>query len=189
MVSPLDSASFLQMLVRLTNAKTVVEVGVFTGFTALAFALALPADGVVHAFDISSEFPAVGKPFWAEAGVEDKIKLQVAPATQSMQQLLDAGAAGTVDIVFLDADKTGYDAYYELALQLLRKGGIVVVDNTLMGGSVASNPDAPAGADTSRESSPSTVAIKALNEKIFKDERVEVCMLPLSDGVSVVYKL
>jgi caffeoyl-CoA O-methyltransferase len=179
MCSPVDSASFLQMMVRLTNAKKVVEIGVFTGFTSLAFALALPEDGKVYALDVSEEFANVGKPYWEEAGVASKIDLRIAPAMETLEALaVDENLADKVDIVFIDADKEAYPEYYERALELVRPGGVVLIDNTLRGGRVAD----PACSE------PGVVAIRDLNASIVKDERVDVCMLGLSDGVSIVYK-
>ncbi|CAL8470927.1 g10469 [Coccomyxa elongata] len=178
MCSPPDSIPLLQLLVHLVNAKKIVEVGVFTGYTSLGMALALPEGGRIYACDISDEYPAVGRPSWKAAGVEDKIDLRIAPASETMDSFLQNGEEETFDMGFIDADKSGYDTYYEQLLKLLRPGGVIVVDNTLWDGSVT---------DPERQD-PDTVAIRAINDKIFKDDRVTMCMLPVSDGVTIALK-
>ncbi|CAK0785680.1 hypothetical protein CVIRNUC_008891 [Coccomyxa viridis] len=178
MCSPTVSIPLLQMLVKLTQAKSVVEVGVFTGYTTLGMALALPCDGIIHACDISSEFAAVGEPYWRAAGVREKINLLIGPATEVLGDMLADGGEGSIDMGFIDADKPGYDSYYELLLRLVRPGGLIVVDNVLWHGRVLEeNP-----------STEDTKAIKAINDKIFKDDRVDICMLQVSDGVTLARK-
>ncbi len=179
MISPLDSASLLQTIAALVGAKKAIDIGVFTGFTSLSMALAMPAEGKVYALDVSSEYAAVGQPFWAEAGQADKIELRVAPAQESLRALIAEGHGGTFDIVFIDADKTGYPEYYELSLELLRSGGVILIDNVFMGGSVI-DPNSVR---------PGTIAVRGLNAKIAKDSRVTVTMLPVSDGISLIRKL
>jgi predicted O-methyltransferase YrrM len=172
-----DEAAFFGWLIGLTGAKKVLEVGVFRGATTLAMALALPADGKVVGLDVSEEFVATGKTAWTAAGVAGKIDLRIAPATESMERLLQEGAADTFDLCFIDADKENYEAYYEFALKLVKVGGIIAVDNVLWGGRVL-NPQAS-----------SDRAIVAINEKIRTDKRVHATMLPIADGVYMVRRV
>jgi caffeoyl-CoA O-methyltransferase len=172
-----EQGQFMAMLARLMGARRAIEVGVFTGYSALSVALALPDDGRLLACDISDEYTQIGIPFWQRAGVAHKIDLRLAPAAQTLQARLDAGEAGLYDFAFIDADKTGYDAYYELALQLLRPGGLVVIDNTLWHGAVARPAD-----------SEDTRALQALNAKVHADQRVDMVLLPFSDGVTLARK-
>ena len=176
-ISP-EQGQFMQMLVRLLGAKNCIEVGVFTGYSSLAVALALPDDGKIIACDISKAWTAIGKQYWQKAGVSHKIDLCLAPAAQTLQNLLAQGLAGTFDFAFIDADKTGYNAYYELCLQLLRPGGLILFDNTLWSGKVLDE----------NSDDPDVQAIRALNEKLHRDERIELSLLPLSDGVTLVRK-
>ncbi len=178
-ISPEQGAA-LQMLVKLIGARRTIEVGVFTGYSALAVALALPPDGRILACDVSEEFTRVGRPFWDRAGVADKIELVLQPATQTLDARLAAGEAGRYDFAFIDADKSSYDAYYERCLQLLRTGGLIAIDNVLWSGRVAEKVDASKDADTA--------ALQALNDKIVRDERVDLAFLPLSDGVTLARK-
>lgn len=175
-ISP-EQGQFMALLVKLIGARRTLEIGVFTGYSALSVALALPDDGRVLACDISDEYTRIGRPFWRDAGVEHKIDLRLAPAVQTLQSCLRAGEAGRYDFAFIDADKTAYDAYYELCLQLLRPGGLVAIDNTLWSGAVAR----PAETDATR-------ALQALNDKLLKDERVDYALLPLGDGLSLARK-
>ena len=175
-ISP-EQGQFMALLVKLIGARRCIEVGVFTGYSALSVALALPADGRVLACDISDEFTAVGKPFWQRAGVAHKIDLRLAPALQTLDACLAAGEAGCFDFAFIDADKTGYDDYYERCLQLLRVGGLIAIDNVLWEGAVARPAD-----------SADTRALQALNDKLHRDERIDLSMLPLGDGVSLARK-
>ncbi len=178
-ISP-DEGFFLGFLLRLMGARRTIEVGVFTGYSALVTALALPEGGKVVALDVSDEFTSVGKPFWEEAGVADRIDLRIAPALETLQALREAGEDGTYDFVFIDADKGNYGAYYEEALALLRPGGVVAVDNSLWAGKVCREV---------AEGDSDTPAIHALNEKIHADARVEPCLLAVSDGVYLARKL
>ncbi|MFN2449578.1 MAG: class I SAM-dependent methyltransferase [Candidatus Baltobacteraceae bacterium] len=173
-----DQVQFLQLLVRLIGAKRCIEVGVFTGYSALGVALALPAEGKIVACDVSAEFTAVGRPFWQRAGVQQKIDLYLAPALQTLDELLHSGQGGRYDFAYIDADKSGYDAYYERCLNLLRPNGIVAIDNVLWGGDVADK--SATDADTS--------ALRALNEKIGCDERVDAALLSIGDGLTIVRK-
>ena len=176
-ISP-EQGQFMSLLVKLMNAKRTIEIGVFTGYSALAVALALPADGRLLACDISDEFTRVGKPFWEKAGVAHKIDLRLQPAMTTLDACLAAGEAGRYDFAFIDADKTGYDGYYERCLQLLRTGGLIAIDNVLWGGSVARVGDA----------SDDTQALRALNRKLRDDHRVDLSMLPIGDGLTLARK-
>jgi predicted O-methyltransferase YrrM len=172
-----EQGALMAMLVKLMGARRTIEIGVFTGYSALAVALALPADGRVLACDISDEYTRIGRPFWQQAGVDDRIDLQLAPALETLDARLAAGESASYDFAFIDADKPGYDAYYERCLQLLRPGGLVMIDNTLWSGDVAR----PA-------QSADTRALQALNDKLRDDERVDLCLLPFSDGVTLARK-
>lgn len=176
-ISP-ELGQFLALLVKLTGARRAIEIGVFTGYSALSVALALPDGGRILACDISDEYTRVGKPYWAQAGVAHKIDLRIAPALDTLDERLAAGEASQYDFAFIDADKTSYDAYYERCLRLLRPGGLIAVDNTLWGGDVAR-------ADVR---DPDTVALRAFNEKLHRDERIDLSLLPVSDGVTLARK-
>jgi len=167
------------LLIKSLGAKKVLDIGVFTGASSLAAALALPDDGLVVACDVNEEFTAIGKKFWAEAGVANKVQLRIAPANQTLKELLENGEEGTFDFGFIDADKTGYDEYFELGLKLLRKGGILAFDNTLWGGSVL----------TDHDQSEDTVAIRKLNAKMASDKRVVTVQMNIGDGYTLVTKL
>ncbi|XP_045132083.1 probable caffeoyl-CoA O-methyltransferase 2 isoform X2 [Portunus trituberculatus] len=164
-------------LIQAIGGKKVLDVGVFTGASSLSAALALPPDGEVHALDITEEYPSIGKPFWAEAGVADKIHLHIAPAGQTLQRLIDEGHAGSFDFAFIDADKPGYDDYYEKCLVLLRRGGIISFDNTVQAGRVI-DPD---------DQKPATVAIRKLNEKLRDDQRINLSFLKIADGLTLCF--
>ena len=173
-----DQASLMQLLVRLVGARRCIEVGVFTGYSSLAVALALPAGGTIVACDVSEEWTAIARRHWEKAGVADRIDLRLAPAGDTLAALLAAGEAGNYDFAFIDADKTGYRDYYEKCLQLLRPGGLIAVDNTLWSGDVAD--PAKQGRDTR--------ALRELNEALHRDERVDVAMLTVGDGVTLARK-
>ncbi len=172
-----EQGQFMALLARLIGARRTLEIGVFTGYSALTVALALPDDGYLLACDISDEYTRIGKPYWAQAGVEHKIDLQLAPAVQTLDARLAAGEAGSYDFAFIDADKSSYDAYYERCLQLVRTGGLIVIDNTLWGGDVAQDIN-----------DPDTRALQALNRKLHGDQRIDLSLLPLSDGVTLARK-
>jgi predicted O-methyltransferase YrrM len=173
-----DQGQLMGLLAKLIGAKRCIEVGVFTGYSSLAVALALPEDGHILACDVSEEWTSIARRFWREAGVEHKIELQLQPAALTLQQLLDAGEAGRYDFAFIDADKPSYETYYELLLKLVRPGGLMVFDNTLWSGRVADPNDREAN----------TVALRALNDKLHRDERIDVSLLPVGDGVTLARK-
>jgi O-methyltransferase len=173
-----EQGQLLGFLVGLMSARTVVEVGVFTGYSTLCMARALPPDGRLIALDFNEEWAEIGRPFWERAGVADRIRLELRPAVRTLDMLLAEGAAGTVDFAFIDADKEGYPLYFERCLELLRPGGLMVIDNVLLAGNVA-RPDF---------SDPETDSMRALNSTLLEDERVELSMLPIFDGVTLAYK-
>jgi predicted O-methyltransferase YrrM len=173
-----DQATFLALLVRLLGAGRALEIGTFTGYSALAVAQALPEDGTLVCCDVSREWTAVGQPFWREAGVASRIDLRIAPAQDTLRELTRSPGPASFDFAFIDADKSGYDAYYEACLALLRQGGLVVIDNTLWSGTVA---------DASNQE-PDTRALRALNAKIHADARVDACLLSIGDGVTLARK-
>lgn len=175
-ISP-EQGQFMALLVRLMGARKTIEIGVFTGYSALTVALALPEDGQILACDISDEYTRIARPYWEQAKVAHKIDLQLAPALATLDARLAAGAAGQYDFAFIDADKSAYDGYYERCLQLLRRGGLIAIDNVLWDGSVA----APAeDADTA--------ALQVLNLKLHSDERIDLSMLPVGDGLTLARK-
>ncbi len=173
-----DQVEFLAMLVKLLGAKRVIEIGTFTGYSALAMALALPENGRLDACDISKEWTDVAKRYWQEAGVSERIKLHLAPAQETLAKFLQQGQAGTFDFAFIDADKQGYDAYYETCLKLVRQGGLIAFDNMLWGGDVAD----PSVQDVQ------TRALRDLNAKIRDDGRVDCCLLTVADGIMLARK-
>ena len=175
-ISP-EQGLFMALRVKLIGARRALEVGVFTGYSALTVALALPDDGTLLACDISDEYTRVGRPYWEQADVAHKIDLHLAPARETLEARLAAGEAGHYDFAFIDADKAGYGAYYESCLQLLRQGGLVAIDNTLWGGSVAR----PATDDD-------TVALQRLNAKLHDDQRIDLSLLPIGDGLTLARK-
>lgn len=173
-----EVGQLLALLVRASGANKALEVGTFTGYSALCVAEALPPGGKLIACDVSEEWTAVGRRFWERAGVAGRIDLRLAPAAETLASLLAAGEAGTFDFAFLDADKEGYPEYYELTLQLLRPGGLVVVDNMFLGGRV---PD-PTNRDTS------VLAVRGLTETAKGDDRVDPVILTVRDGLLLATK-
>lgn len=173
-----DQGQFLAFLVQTLQAKNCLEIGVFTGYSALCVALALPAEGKLVACDISAEWTSIGRRHWNEAGVDSKIDLRLGHALKTLDRLLASGCAGTFDFAFIDADKTNYSNYYERCLKLLRLGGVIAIDNTLWSGKVAD--DSIQDADT--------VAIRELTRKLQADRRVDFCMLTVGDGVALARK-
>lgn len=173
-----EQGQFMALLVRLMGARRCLEVGVFTGYSSLAIALALPDDGRIVACDVSEEWTAVARRYWAAAGVEHRIDLRLAPALETLGGLLEAGEAGSYDFAFLDADKENYPRYYELLLELVRPGGLIVVDNTLWSGRVADPANQEAG----------TVALRGFNAQLHRDERVDLSLVPIGDGLTLARK-
>jgi predicted O-methyltransferase YrrM len=173
-----EQGQLFSLLIQMLNAKDTLEIGVFTGYSSIAVALALPSDGRLVACDISDEFTQIARRYWKEAGVTNKIELRLAPAIQTLDTLIAEGGAGTFDFVFIDADKQNYDAYYERSLLLLRSGGVLAIDNVLWKGQVA-NPEI---------SDPDTSAIRELNAKVAADKRVIASMLPVGDGLTLALK-
>lgn len=174
-----DQGRLLGLLVHLLGAKNCLEVGTFTGYSALAVAMALPPDGKLICCDVSDEWTSIGRKHWADAGVQGKIDLRLAPASETLQSLLDEGMGGTFDFAFIDADKANYDNYYELCLRLLRPGGMIALDNMLWDGKVA-DPDVH---------DEDTDALRALNLKVRDDDRVECVLLTVGDGIMLARKL
>jgi caffeoyl-CoA O-methyltransferase len=176
-ISP-EQGAFMQFLVRLIGAKRTLEVGTFTGYSALVVAEALPDDGKVVACDVSDEWTSIGRPFWERAGVAAKIDLHLRPAVETLDELIDSGHAGSFDFAFIDADKANYDAYYERSLALVRTGGVIGIDNVLWGGRVAKRS----------ATDEDTQAIRALNAKVQADARVDLSVLPVGDGLTLARK-
>jgi O-methyltransferase len=170
-----EQGAFLAMLVELVGARRCIEVGTFTGYSSLAVALALPDDGSLVCCDVSEEWTSVARRYWEDAGVASKVDLRIGPASGTLEQLLADGGEAGYDLAFVDADKSGYDGYYEQLLRLVRPGGLIVLDNTLWSGRVL---------DTDPEDD-DTRAIQALNTKLSTDDRVTLCLLPLADGVTL----
>ena len=173
-----EQGQFMALLVQLMGAKKTLEVGVFTGYSSLVVALALPTDGKVIACDVSEEYTAIARRYWQQAGVADKIDLHIAPALETLDHLLANGHAGTFDFAFIDADKSNYDGYYERSLQLVRSGGLVAIDNVLWSGQVAD----PQVQDSR------TNTIRALNQKVHEDARVSLSLVPIGDGLTLARK-
>jgi caffeoyl-CoA O-methyltransferase len=176
-ISP-EQGQFMGLLVRLMGARRCLEIGVFTGYSSLAIALALPDDGRIVACDVSEKWTAVARRYWAAAGVAHKIDLRLATAMETLDRLLADGKSGTFDFAFIDADKENYVGYYERVLQLLRSGGLVAADNTLWSGRVADPENAEAD----------TVALRHFNELLHGDSRVDLSLVPIGDGLSLARK-
>ncbi|CDZ78764.1 Putative O-methyltransferase/MSMEI_4947 [Legionella massiliensis] len=176
MQTPPEQVQFLQFLIRLSGARKVLELGTFTGYSALAMALALPNDGEIITCDLNAEWTAIGKPYWREARQEAKIHLRLAPALDSMHSLLHEGYKHSFDFIFIDADKTNYVNYYELALQLLSPRGLIAIDNIFWDGKVID----------AQETGGQTREIRRLNEYLKHDKRVDVSLLAIADGLFLV---
>ena len=177
-ISP-DQGQFMAMLVRLIVPKKIVEVGTFTGYSSLVMALALPENGKIVACDISEKFTRKARRFWKEAGVADKIELRLGHARETLEMMLNEGLSETFDMAFIDADKENYKIYYEKCLELLRPGGLILIDNVLWYGRPA-DPDA---------SDADTVAIREFNKFLYKDHRVDISLLSVGDGLTLARKL
>ena len=176
-ISP-EQGQLMTMLIKMLGARKTFEVGVFTGYSAMIAAKAMGPGGRVVALDVSEDYTAIARRHWAKAGIADRIDLRLAPAVDSLRAMVAAGEASTYDFAFIDADKTGYDAYYEYALQLVGTGGLIAIDNVLWSGAVAD----PTAMDQD------TIALRALNEKIRADERVDIVMIPVGDGLTLALK-
>lgn len=176
-ISP-EQGQFMALLLQLIGARRTIEVGVFTGYSALSCALVLPPDGRIIACDVDENWTGIAKRYWAEAGVADKIDLRLAPAAETLQALLDAGEQGQFDFAFIDADKEQYGTYYEQCLALIRPGGLIAIDNVLWSGNVID----------AEKQDPDTAAIRAFNAALSKDGRVDLSMIPLSDGLTLARK-
>ncbi|MCY7406659.1 MAG: class I SAM-dependent methyltransferase [Alkalinema sp. CAN_BIN05] len=176
-ISP-DQGQLISLLIRLMSARRVLEIGVFTGYSSLTIALALPTDGVLVACDISEEYTAIAKRYWRQAGVQDKIELRIAPALETLDALLESGQAETFDFAFVDADKANYSNYYDRTLKLLRPGGLMAIDNVLWSGRVAD----PQSTDKIVQT------MRVFNQKVAQDDRVQVSLLPLGDGITLALK-
>lgn len=174
-----DQGALLAMLVRLIGARRALEIGVYTGYSSLAMADALPAAGKLVACDMNVEWTNIARRYWEQAGLASRIELRLGPALTTLAALLREGAADSFDFAFIDADKREYDAYYEACLRLVRRGGVIAIDNVLWGGSVADAND----------NDPETAAIRALTAKVRDDPRVECCLLTVGDGVLLVRRI
>ena len=173
-----DQGQFMALLVKLMGAKKILEIGTFTGYSALWMALALPPDGTLITCDIREEARALALPHWQAAGVADKIDLRIDPALDTLESLLTTGQANTFDFAFIDADKTNYPHYYKKCLKLLRPGGLIAIDNVLWSGAVA-DPE---------KTDPETVALRELNQTLHQDPRIELSILPIADGLTLALK-
>jgi len=173
-----EQGQLMGMLIRMLGARKTLEVGVFTGYSAMVVAKAMGPQGRVVGLDVSEEYTAVARRHWEKAGIAGQIDLRLAPAAKSLEKMIAAGESGTYDFAFIDADKESYDTYYEHSLKLLRQGGLIAIDNVLWNGSVidANNQTAD------------TVAIRAINKKIHADARVDVSMIPIGDGLTLALK-
>jgi len=176
-ISP-EQGQFMALLIKLLGAKKTLELGVFTGYSSLVVALSLPANGKIVACDISEEFTSVARRYWEKAGVADKINLHIGPALETLDKLLENGAAETFDFAFIDADKGNYPHYYERSLQLIRPGGLIAVDNVFQAGRVA---------DTAIQDN-QTNSIRAFNQKLLEDTRVTLSLVPIADGLTLALK-
>jgi caffeoyl-CoA O-methyltransferase len=173
-----EQGQFMALLVQLSGARKVIEVGVYTGYSSLAVAMALPPDGYLLACDVSEEYTSVARRYWQQAGIGHKIDLHLAPAVETLDSLIEQGQTADFDFAFIDADKENYDAYYERCLALLNTGGLIAVDNVLWGGSVI-NPD---------KQDVDTRAIRTFNEKLLADDRVDISLVPIGDGLTLARK-
>ena len=176
-ISP-EQGQFMQLLIKLMGAKKTIEVGVFTGYSSLCVALALPVDGKIIACDISTKYTDIAEKYWEDAKVRDKIDLNIGPAIDTLQKLIDNGLSNTFDFTFIDADKINYDNYYELCLKLLRPGGLIAIDNVLWSGDVVDE----------LINDIDTESIRSLNKKLHIDSRVDISIVPIGDGLTLALK-
>jgi caffeoyl-CoA O-methyltransferase len=173
-----EQGQFMSLLAKLIGARRCIEVGVFTGYSSLAVGLALPDDGEIIACDVSEEWTRVARKYWKEAGIAERIDLRLAPADETLGKLLDQGQAESFDFAFIDADKKNYRVYYDLLIELIRPGGLITVDNVLWGGSVIDK----------EKQDEDTVAIREFNEFLAGDQRVEISLVPIGDGLTLARK-
>jgi caffeoyl-CoA O-methyltransferase len=173
-----EQGQLMALLVQLLGAKKAIEVGTFTGYSALAVALALPPDGQLIACDVSAEFTAIARHYWQLSGVDSKIELRLAPALETLDSLLASGAENSFDFAFIDADKENYSSYYERCLKLIRVGGLIAIDNVLWDGKVADN----------NVQDSSTLSIRELNQRLHNDDRVRISLIPIADGLTLALK-
>lgn len=176
-ISP-EQGQFMTLLMRLIGARKAIEVGTYTGYSSICIAEGLPDDGELICCDLQAPWTDVARKYWAQAGLEEKITLHIRPGEETLKELLEQGREGDFDFVFIDADKQNYTVYYELALRLLKPGGLIAIDNTLWSGAVADPAD----------TQPGTRAIRRMNDRLKIDERVHRCMLPIGDGLSLALK-
>jgi caffeoyl-CoA O-methyltransferase len=176
-ISP-EQGQFMRLLVELLGARRTLEIGVYTGYSSLCVAQALPEDGQLIACDVNAEYTAIARRYWQRAGLEQRIRLELGPALATLDGLIAAGESGRFDFAFIDADKENYQGYYERSLQLLRRGGLIAIDNVLWGGSVADPADQKS----------TTLAIRALNARLVEDSRVSVSLIPIGDGLFLARK-
>ena len=176
-ISP-EQGQFMALLVELIGARRAIEIGTFTGYSALCMAQALPPGGKLICCDVSEEWTGIGVPFWERAGARDRIELRIAPALETLDALIRAGEQESFDLAFIDADKTNYSNYYERCLVLLRPGGLMMFDNTLWGGAVADPADEEAD----------TLALRELNDRLHGDQRVGISLVPIGDGLTLARK-
>ncbi len=173
-----EQGQFLKFLCKLIGARKALEVGTFTGYSALCIASALPADGKLHCCDVSETWTNIAKTYWRQANLHEKIHLTLAPAENTLRALIDQGEKSTYDFAFIDADKENYDTYFELCLTLLRSGGLILFDNVLWGGKVSDR----------REQDADTIALRRLNQKLKQEKRGDMCMIPVADGLTLFRK-
>ena len=176
-ISP-EQGQFMQLLIKIMNVKNTIEVGVFTGYSSLCVALALPDNGKIIACDISTKYTDIAEKYWEDANVRNKIDLRIGPGIDTLKTLIDKGMSNTFDFSFIDADKINYDNYYEMCLQLLRPGGLIAIDNVLWSGDVADM----------HINDIDTESIRSLNKKLHKDSRVDISLLPIGDGLTLALK-
>lgn len=176
-ISP-EQGALMALLVKLMGAKKTLEIGTFTGYSSLCVAMALPDDGRMIACDVNDEWTQVARRYWAEAGVAHKIELRLGPGVETLSQLISEGESDTFDFAFIDADKTSYDAYYERCLKLVRPGGLIAIDNIFQGGRIVDE----------ESDNESVQAVRALNEKLHADSRIDMCIVPIGDGLTLARK-
>lgn len=174
-----EQGQFMSLIIKLMGAKRIIEIGTFTGYSSLCMAQALPDDGLIICCDTSTDWTDIAKRYWNKAGVGHKIDLRIAPATDTLSSLINHAGTGTFDAAFIDADKENYDSYYEACLKLLKPGGLIMLDNMLWSGRVADETQQDAD----------TQAIRALNQKLKNDKRIDLSLLPMADGITLALKL